>query len=216
MAEEATDKPSEVSTYSEDWVMEDDNSLEHYVRHRAAEERDPEEKLVRLDMRVFPVEILNAIEYIHSNYYVQTLVASGHLKELHPSYTTIYIGTVDCGLRLITSWDYKGPSRKEMLESDSVRATIRRRYNFAENYIFRQGSQRLNARLTDKQVARLRDLSNTLAAELSHTVVAVFVAGISTSDDWLIPGGTLKTRWIERCDDSLKHFWKYVESRDVL
>jgi len=216
MADESTDTPSEVRPYDDDWILEDDNSLEHYVRHRAADDHDPEEKLVRLDMRLFPVEVLNAMEYIHSNYYVPTRVASGHLKDLHPSYTTIYIGAVDCGLRLITSWDYNGPSRKQMLESDSVRETIRRRYNFSENYIFRQGSQRLTVRLTEKQVARLRDLSNDLAAEFSHTVVAVFVAGISKSDDWLVPGGTLKTRWVERCDSSLKHFWQYVETKDAL
>jgi hypothetical protein len=190
------------------WDFAQDDTLEGFVR-RWVQERTkalvaPE--MVRLTTRYFPTEISNAMEYIHHTAKVEAYDKQGGTYWREPSYSEIYVGTAMAGMHYLRERGIEAPSRLARLESDDAMCTLRRLYMFCQDGVLSPYHQRFDARLPERLVGRARDLADALSVHTSTVVCACFVAGVSRSEDWLLPAGSNRSRWVERAQKSIAKF----------
>jgi hypothetical protein len=205
-------EPGDTWPVDDTWQWAEDDSLEAYVRSWVKERTKAAvaPTMTRVAMRYFPVEVHNAMEYVHHTAEVEAYDREGDLYVRRPSYSEVYVGTALAGLHALAEMNVQAPSRLARLQSDETQSTLRRPYLFHCDGILQPNWQGFIVRLPERLVGQARDIADALSVHTSTIVVACFVAGIARSEEWLLPVGPNRSRWIARCSASIKKFLQYM------
>ena len=200
--------------WQDDWNFLNQESLEHYVQSAVDDGVDWDD-VQSVTIRKFPKQAHNAIKWIKLCGIVEATNEFGHVSKRHPGYVEVYIGCVQCGLKHIehATEHYTGPSVKDVLLGPT-RNSADYSYDFVHNRIMSPYWQRFDPKVTRKQMARIRQLSDTLVIDYSTIATACFVQGLCMSDEWIPEhdedGDEI---WNDVFADSISDFIKYVNAK---